>query len=570
MPSKTRARNHVAIATKYARDIVAGKIPGCRWTVLACARHLQDLDRAKKDSDWPYRFDANAAARPCRFIELLPHVKGEWAKRRETIRLDVTTGVGGVRKSDGMRRYRTTYLEVPRKNAKSTLTSGVALYMLAVDGEAGAECYSAATKKDQAKIVLSAAQAMARKSVRYRTKFGVEVFANSISQPSTGSVFLALDAEGKTQDGLNAHFVANDEVHAQKKRDLYDVLETATGSRAQSLMWNITTAGSNRLGICYELRTYLIKVLEGAVEDETYFGIIYTIDEGDDWLDEAVWRKANPNYGVSVYPDDMQRLATKAAKTPAARNNFLTKRLDVWVNANAAWMDLDAWDACADPSLDPADFTGDPCIGGLDLAAKTDIAARMKLFTRRLPTGPGGAMETHYYGFGDYYLPRTKVEDGHDAYPGWDHEGRLHVTEGNVIDFDEIEDGVRADCRDYDMTAVAFDPWHATQMSGHLLEEGVPMVEVRATVASFSEPMKELEAVVLAGRFHHNGDPILRWMASNVVCHFDAKDNIYPRKERVENKIDGIVGLIMCFNRAIVSESDDLVIRLPADFQPVA
>jgi phage terminase large subunit-like protein len=543
------------VANRYARSVVAGKIPACKWVKLACTRHLADLERAK-DAAFPYRFDRKRAGRVCRFVELLPHIKGDWAKRGETLRLEpwqtfiLASAFGWLRKADGLRRFRTVYLEIPRKNAKSTLSSAVALYMLALDGEAGADCYSAATKRDQAKIVFGDARLMALRSAEFRLRYGIEVFANAIAQPRSGSRLAPLDAEAKTQDGLNVHFVCNDELHAHRTRALYDVLETATGARSQPLIWNITTAGSDRSGICYELRNYLTKVLDGVFVDETVFGVIYTIDDGDDWLDPAAWAKANPNLGVSVMPDDMQRLADKARQQPSARNPFLTKRLDVWVNADQAWMDMRAWDACADRALRIEDFTGDECWIGLDFAQRTDVAAKVLLFRRG----------DHYYAFGHYYVPEARLTDGaNDQYAGWARSGWLTATDGEVIDLDYLERDIVGDARrpgDIDRFAVreiAFDPWQASLIVPHLQATGVPCVEVRPTVANFSEAMKELEALVLQGRFHHPADPVLTWMISNVVCHHDARDNIYPRKERPENKIDGAIALIMALGRASAS-----------------
>ncbi len=568
MTSKTETRDHVAAGLAYAKDVVAGKIPACRYVKLACQRQIDDLARAKNDPNWPYRFDEAAAAKICKFIELMPHIKGEWARRRERIRLEpwqqfiLTTIFGWLHKETGMRRFRTAYEEVPRKNAKSTKLSGVSLYMLTVDDEAGAEVYTAATKKKQAEYVFGPARIMAQRSTEFRLRYGVEVFAEAVSVPATGSKYTALDANAATQDGMNIHFVANDELHAHKSRDLYDVLETACGSRAQSLFWNITTAGVDRLGICYEQRTYVVKILEGDVVDDTYFGIIYTIDEGDDWQDESTWRKANPNYGVSVYPDDLKRLATKAAKTPAARNNFLTKRLNVWVNAMGAWMNMDAWDACADESLVAEDFEdGLECYVGLDLASKIDVAAKVKLFVDG----------DEYYLFGNYYVPRAQVDDGdNEKYEEWEMEGLLTVTEGNVINFDTIKEDIRDDMERYNVIEVPYDPWQATHLATQLLEKGVPMVEIAATVKNFSEAMKELQAAAMDRRLHHDGCPILRWMVSNVVCHYDAKENVYPRKERPENKIDGVVSAIMTVARANGSFEDDEGWTLPDDFEEAA
>lgn len=554
---------HCAEALQYAKDVVAKRIPACKWVRLACKRHLDDLKRWKGKGA-PFYFSEEAGERVCKFIELLPHVKGEWARRGETLKLQpwqkfVLVVAFGWLRPDGTRRFRTVYIEVPRKNAKSTMSSGVALYMLGPDGEVGAEVYSAATTRDQARIVFQDAQAMARKDPELRAHFGLEVGAHAVWSQATGSRMQALSADGGTLDGLNIHCAVVDELHAHKTRAVYDVLETGTGSRSQPLLWNITTAGSNRAGICYEVRTYLTKLLEGVAQDETFFGVIWTIDDGDDWASEEAWKKANPNYGVSLYPDDFARLARKAMEMPSATNNFLTKRLNVWVNADTAWMDMRAWDKCADQSLTLEQFEGQPCRIALDLASKVDIAAKLTLFERDVE-GKGGKLERHYYAFGRYYLPEEAAEDGRNSqYGGWSREGRLVLTPGNVIDFEYIKDDLRQDASRFEVKEVPYDPFQATQLSTELQSEGFPMVEMRPTVLNFSEPMKELEKLVLSGRFHHDGCPVLTWMISNVVCHMDNKDNVYPRKERPENKIDGAVALIMALGRAMTVQPDETI-----------
>jgi phage terminase large subunit-like protein len=432
--------------------------------------------------------------------------------------------------------------------------------MLTADGEAGAEVYSAATTRDQARIVFDDAKKMATMEAGFRQRFGVRVLAHSIFEVINDSRFLPLSAEGSTLDGLNIHFACVDELHAHKTRAVYDVLETGTGARAQSMIWNITTAGSDRSGICYEQRGYVVGILndvlrrhdglgyavKGATaEDDTYFGIIYTIDDDDDWADEACWAKANPNYGISIYPDDIRRLADKAIKVASARANFLTKRLNVWVNAATAWMDMRRWDDCGDTSLSLDQFAGDKCWISLDLASKIDIAAKMRLFEREI----NGV--SHYFAFGTHYLPEEAAqEEANSQYAGWVEDGWLTTTPGNVTDYDVIEEDIRDDLVRFDVQEVPYDPWQATQLASHMLAEGAPMVELRQTVQNMSEAMKNFEALVLSGRFHHNGDPVLTWMVSNVVAHRDAKDNIYPRKEREENKIDGAVATIMAISRA--------------------
>ena len=417
--------------------------------------------------------------------------------------------------------------------------------MLAADREGGAEVYSLATTRDQARIVFGDAQAMARKSPGFRRRFSVEVGAHNMHVLASGSKFEALSAEGSTLDGLNIHFGCVDELHAHKTRTVYDVVETGTGKRDNSLLWVITTAGSNRAGICYEVRTFVTKLLDGVFEDDTQFGIIYGLDDGDDWTSESALIKANPNWGISVRPEVLVPLQAKAMQLPSAVNNFKTKHLNEWVNADTAWMDMRAWDACGDSSLDIEAFTGQPCWIGLDLASKTDIAALVLVF-------PHPEVADAYVAFGKYYLPEDTVSAaGNSQYDGWMRTGRLTVTPGNVIDFGWIEADLLELASRFEVQAVAFDPFQATQLSTRMLAEGLPMIEVRPTVLNFSEPMKTLEALVLQRKLTHDGDPVLTWMASNVVAHLDVKDNIYPRKERAENKIDGIVALIMALSRAI-------------------
>lgn len=523
---------------------MSGDIPAGRYVRAACKRQLDDLAR----NGWRWRFNEARGARVCKFIERLCHIKGPLAGQK--IRLEpwqsfvLTTVFGWVDAETGMRRFRRGYTEVPRGNGKSALSSGIGLYMLAADGEGGAEVYSAATTRDQARIVFRDAQHMARKSPDLATQLGVTVSAHNIHVLRTASKFEALSAEGSTLDGLNIHCAIVDELHAHRSRDVYDVIETGTGKRPQSLLWVITTAGSDRSGICYEVRTYVSRVLDGVVEDDSQFGVIYGLDEGDEWHAPESWAKANPNWGVSVMPDVVGQLAKKAMQLPSAQNNFLTKHLNTWVNADTAWLPAEAWAACADPDLTLDDFASEECVIGLDLATKTDIAAKVYLFTKQIE----GA--EHYYLFGRYYLPESALSDGRNAsYSGWEISGRLVATPGDVTDFGMIEAEILEDASRFRVRDVAYDPWQSADLAQRLQANGASVVEYRATVQNFSAPMKEMAALVLQRRLHHDCCPVLAWMVSNVVCHMDAKENIYPRKERPENKIDGVIGAIMAIGR---------------------
>jgi phage terminase large subunit-like protein len=551
--------HYVVVARRYAEDVCAGRIVAGKWCRLACQRQLDDLARSEADESCPWVFDAERAERPCRFIELLPHIKGKWARDRRRIALEpwqvflVTTVFGWVHRATGLRRFLEAYIEVARKNAKSTLTAGLCLYMLTADGEAGAEVYTAATTRDQARIVFDDAKAMAAREADMQAHLGIEVMQHVLTVPHTASKLAPLSAEGSNLDGLNVHFASIDELHAHKTRAVYDVIESARGAREQPLLWNITTAGSNQAGICYERRAHVAKILEGSAPDERQFGIIYTIDEEDDWQDPAVWPKANPNMGVSVLPDNLHAAASKATAMPSALSNFLTKHLNVWVNADHAWMDMQAWARCANATLQVQDLAHLPSWVPLDLASKVDVAAAPILFHEP-------AKDRYYLiSKGRFWLPERAVEHSTNSqYEGWVRMGQLIATPGEVTDYDMIEDQLRADARTLrELQEVPFDPWQATHLSNHMLTEGLPMVEMRPLVQSMSEAMKQLEALVLQGpeKFQHDGCDVMNWMMSNVVCHTDAKDNIYPRKERAENKIDGPVAVIMGLSRAISGQA---------------
>lgn len=542
-------------AHEYARGVVSGEIPACRYVMQSCQRQLDDLDSPPAG----YRFSPEHADRACRFVELCPHIKGEKASRGELFQLEpwqifiISTAFGWV-DSHGNRRFRRVYIEVPRGNGKSAISSTVGLYMLAFDGEAGSEVYSAATSREQARIVFRDAQAMVRKMPALCSKFGIEVTAHSIIQQKTSSAFKSLSAQDNTLDGLNIHLAIVDELHAHRTSGVYDVLETGLGKRPQSMIWAITTAGFNKHGICYQTRDFTLKVLAGdvtgAAADST-FGIVYTIDEGDDPYIEETLRKANPNWGVSVDPKIVLQTAAKARQVVQDRVNYLTKHLNVWVDANSALFDTDRWRECEDHALDEADFSADECVMGLDLASKIDLAARINLY-RRMLNGVA-----HYYVFPRFYLPQAAIdEDRHPMYRGWEMRGDIYATPGETIDFGIVEDEIKADGPGLNLLAVATDPWQAQHLIQNLKRDGMPAEEYRQTVANMSEATKTLDALMRERRIHHPGNAVLNWMIGNVVGHYDVKENVYPRKEMAQNKIDGAVALIMALGWFIQREHD--------------
>ena len=544
-------RDYVAIARRYAEDVRDGLTPACRYVQLACERHLADLDAQDADG-FAYRFDEAKAVAVCRFIELMPHTKGKWARSGDLLRLEpwqvFNTAVvfGWVHADTGLRRFRTAYIEVPRKNGKSAWSSAIGLYMLAADGEHGAEVYSGATTEKQAKIVFEAARKMARQTDAYRDAFGVEVMASNLSIPEDGSKFEAVI--GKPGDGASPSCAIVDEFHEHQTDDLFETMETGMGAREQPLMWVITTAGSDTAGPCYALRSDVIRTLEGTTPNEYLYGAIYTLDEDDDWTTEAALRKANPNYDVSVSGDFLKAQVRDAVNSSRRQNVVKTKHLNKWVQAREGWMNMEAWNAQADaPPL--AEFESEACWLGLDLASKVDIASAVKLFKRDVEG------EDHYYLFGRHYLPETRIEDPDKRhYQGWVHDGHLVATDGDIIDHDRIQEDLEGDAAAFRIVRLGYDPYNATQLAVNLERSGIDTLEIRQTVSFLSDPMKWIEALTLAGRLHHDGNPCMSWMVSNVVCRVDANDNVFPRKERAENKIDGAVAAIIALCVAMREE----------------
>lgn len=549
--SLTTCRDYLGIAKKYARDVSTGKVFACKWVKLACKRQTEDLKKYARSG--LYEWSKEEAGRICRFIELLTHTKGELAGERVVLEpwqiFILTTVFGWRRRADGGRRFRRVYIEVPRGSGKSTLSSGVALYCLLADHEPGAEVYSFATTRDQAKIVFGDAKVMAEHNPALRERFGLQVLANALYVPSTNSTFQAKSAEGSTLDGLNTHLAVVDELHAHKTRAVYDVVETSLGKRRSSLLWCITTAGFDTSGICYEVRTMCTKVLSRLADDETQFAIIYTIDDGDDWSSMEALEKANPNWGVSVRPEVITSLLQKAKTLPSAINNFKTKHLDVWCSARSAWLDMRAWKRCETTGLELSDFEGQPCFIGLDIGSKSDLTVKTYLF----PFEEDG--KDKYALFCECWLPSKAIETSTNSqYSGWVRSGYIQETDGAMTDLNVIEDSIREDLSRFDVQAITYDPWQATQLATSLSDEGAPMLECRFTVQNVSDPMKTLEALVIDGRIVHDGNPVMAWMMGNVEARIDAKDNIFPRKERHENKIDGAVAAILALRGAATYE----------------
>lgn len=553
------------IATAYAQDVVAGKVVACKWHRLACQRHLKDLERSR-NGVMPYVWNPaltdskgklyRPGERVCKFAELMPHIKGDWAARGQLIKLEpwqvfiLASIFGWVHKDTFKRRFRVADVIVPRKNAKSTLAAVMGLYMLAVDGEFGAEVYSGATSQDQAMEVFRPALLMAKATPRFCQQYGVATNASNLSISENNSKFEPVI--GKPGDGASPSCAIVDEYHEHKTSELFDTMQTGMGARSQPLILVITTAGADISGPCYLHQVELQKILENVIENDQRFGIVFTIDEGDDWTTEAALLKANPNFGVSVSAEHLQLQQRDAQADPRKQNVFKTKHLNIWVAAASPWLNLFKLQQAGDSSLTIESHEWDGSIEGLDLASKQDIASRVRLLWRDVEG------VRHYYAISRNYVPEAALEKPENAhYQGWVNAGHLIATAGNMINLEQIQEDLIEDASTVPLREVAKDPWGGHQLGANLQAEGITVVDIPQQVRYLSDPMKEIAALVDSGRFHHDGNPCYVWMLSNVEVKEDRNENIFPRKARATNKIDAAVATIVAMNRALAAEEPE-------------
>lgn len=497
---------------------------------------------------WVARNEAEQAAadRAVSFFSLaLTHVKGEWAGQplelQEWAYDEIIRPLFGTLNEDGTRQYRTVYVEVARKNAKSTIAAGVALYLLVADNEPGAEVYSAAADKDQAAIVFDMARQMVEQGpLRKRCR----VLRKSITVQKLGASYKAISADAYTKHGLNAHGVVFDEVHAQKSRDLWDVLTTSTGARRQPVVFGITTAGVyDPESICWELHDYALKVRDGVIDDPTFLPVIYAADEEDDWQSPEVWAKANPGLGVTVKNDYLAREARRAAEIPAAQNTFRRLHLNQWTSQDSRWLDMGVWDENAGEANETA-LLGRECWGGLDLSTNTDLSALALVF-------PGDT----WHVLMRFWIPEDSIQGrvtrDRVPYDAWKRDGWLTTTPGNVVDYGFIRAEVNEIAERYDLRELAYDPWNATQLAVQLEnDDGLPMVAHRQGFISMSAPCREVEKLLLGRQLAHGGHPVLKWNANNIAVKVDESGNMRPAKNKSAERIDGLVALIMAVGRA--------------------
>lgn len=560
------SQSFAEIATQYAKDVVAGKVPACKWHRLACKRHLSDLKKSE-DPSWPYVFNPELtnskgktyypAERICKFAQRMPHVKGEWAAMGQRIKLEawqvfiLASIFGWVNRLTKKRRFRQADIFIPRKNSKSTLAAVIGNYMLVADGEFGAEVYSGATSKDQANEVFRPAKLMARdammsKEQSFVEEFGVTINVSNMSVIATNSKFEPVI--GKPGDGASPSCAIVDEYHEHQTSDLFDTMQTGMGARSQPLMLTITTAGSDISGPCYLHQVELQKVLEGVIESEQRFGIVFAMDEKDDWTTEDALLKANPNFGVSVDPEFLRAQQQAAILDPRKQNTFKTKHLNQWVAAASPWLNLLNLQNAGDSSLTLMSHKWDGCVVGLDLASKQDIASVAWVAWLDLDDG------RHYYVITKNYVPAAAVEQPENKhYDAWVKTGHLFATPGNMISLETIQEDVIESSSIAPVREVAKDPWGGHQLGANLSEEGFTVVDIPQQTRFLSDPMKEIKALLDSGRLHHDANPAFVWMMSNVEVHEDRNENIFPRKARPQNKIDAAVATIVAMNRALAN-----------------
>lgn len=521
---------------KYCNEVLNKKIEACEWERLTIERHLTDLETANENGLY---FDEKAGLKAIQFSKFCKQSKGVF--RGKPLNLSPFQKfkiycLFGWKRENGYRRFTKSYNEIARKNGKSTEAAFIGLYMLIADKEGGAEIYSAATKRDQALIVFNEAKNMCSQSSDFLRI--LELTNNNIAFPSMYSKFEPLSADYKKGSGLNAHCAIIDELHEHKTSGVVDLLETSMGARIQPLLYEITTAGFSRETVCFEHRKYTEDVLKGVITDNSWFGSIFTLDKDDDWQDETLWRKANPNLGVSKRIEYMRENCLKAKNLPSYENTFKRFDLNIWTSNETRWLSDDDWMNCG------SDFTeeylqGRKCYGGLDLASKKDFAA----FTLTFPIGD------ELFTLTWFWLPeaavKNRTENKSVPYEDWQRNSFLKVTPGNIIDYEIIIYDILNIGAKFDVSVVGYDAWNSSHVAVKLNEAGVKVHEFSQYISSMGPPTKELEALILGAKLKHNNNPIMRWMMGNIFIITDSNENFKIDKSKSEDKVDGPVSLVM-------------------------
>ena len=540
--------------TAYARDVVKGKVVTGHLVRLAAERHLQDLRDAEANG---WEWDVAAAVRAIDIFGNLRQSKGRWADQPLELLPWQAFCVGSVFgwkvKATGRRRFKIAYIEVARKNGKSTLSAGVGLILLDFDDEPGAEVYAAATKRDQAKIVWSEAESMVLKTAYLRKRIKIIPSRANMHVTDTSSKFEALGADSDSLDGLNVHGAIIDELHAHRDRKVVDVLETARGAREQPLFWYITTAGVDEESIYTETHDLAMNVVEGTFKDETMFVYIAALDPDDDWKDPKAYIKANPSLGVTVQLDELTAERDRAVQSPGKQNAFRRLRLNQVTQQVESDIDLDVWDKGKAP-FDIASLKGRRCFGGMDLSSNVDLSAFALLF-------PPVETDENFKVLVWQFLPEENLASRMDRdkvpYNVWAEQGHIKLTSGNVIDHEFIRTLVNEKRGEFEIQELGFDDWQATFLVTKLLDDGAKMVKVPQTMAQLGPAYKEFEKLYMEGRLQHGGNPVLRWNAGNVAVWIDGNGNKKPHKAKSKKRIDGIAAILDAINRYLANIDDN-------------
>ena len=496
-------------------------------------------------------YDRAKADRAVKFIENLRHTKGKWAGTRFWLlpwQERLIRDIFGVVKPDGNRQFRTAFVEIPKKNGKSELAAAVALYLLYADNEPSAEVYGAAADRQQASIVFDVANQMVQMTPALMKRSKIMGATKRIVNYSNAGFYQVLSAEVGTKHGLNVSGLVFDELHAQPTPHLYNVLTKGSGdAREQPLFFLITTAGTDRNSICYAIHTKAKDILENRRVDASFYPVIYGIEDDDDWSDEAKWRKANPSLGYTIPIDRVRDAYREASQNPAEENVFRQLRLCQWVTSTVRWIPDHIYEQGNRP-IDLESLKGRDCYGGLDLSSSGDITAFVLMFPPCTETEP-------YYMLPFFWVPEDtiplRVKRASVPYDVWVRQGYLMSTEGNVIHYGFIEKVIEQLGELYHIREIAFDRWGAVQMVQNLEGAGFTVVPIGQGYRDMSPPTKAFYELLMKGEIIHGGNPVMRWMAGNVVVETDPAGNIKPTKAKSAEKIDGIVAAIMALDRCI-------------------
>ncbi|RMD03232.1 terminase large subunit [Clostridium autoethanogenum] len=504
-------------------------------------------------------FDEKKAEKVVKFINNLKHTKGVW----HGVPFDllpwqdkIIKDIFGTVKDNGYRKYNTAYVEIPKKNGKSEIAAAIALYLTCADNEWGAEVYGCAADRQQASIVFDVAVDMVDQCPALKKRIKPVISQKRLVYMPLGSFYQVLSSEAFSKHGLNVHGVIFDELHAQPNRELYDVMTKGSGdARMQPLFFLITTAGTDRNSICYEVHQKAEDILRGKKIDKTFYPVIYGIKDGDDWSLEENWYKANPSLGHTIDIEKVRNAFNSAKENPAEENIFRQLRLNQWVKQSVRWMPMDVWNKCSF-EVNIEKLKGRECYGGLDLSSTNDITAFVLVF-------PPITEDDKYYVLPFFWIPednlKLRVKRDHVPYDVWKKQGFLETTEGNVIHYAFIENFIDRLGTQFNIKEIAFDRWGAVQMVQNLDGLGFTVVPFGQGYKDMSPPTKELMKITLEQKIAHGGHPVLSWMMDNIFVRTDPAGNIKPDKEKSTEKIDGAVALIMALDRAIRHESKESV-----------